>query len=385
MVEAAVSFVVIALLLEGVCRVTIWFRWRRQPKPFALPLSSLPAGIGLALVIAVGITETIASSVTRVTIAGIAGGGVLFASGWLLRYPAETGPNPVGRLLYVILPGLRWDRPLNVRHLRYAGLWAEGLGLAIVLGAPGSICTAAIGLPIMLLAAIGLEEDLDTRRYPPNRRMYVGNPALVTPRLALAVLGVAAIVFVSVGAMTRETGVFNSDADTAQTLLLSLAGAQLTFLLFVLSALAIGVQFLSTAYSWRAVQRVLVQAWPVAAACCAVFASALADVVVVSNGPDILADPRWIGAAVDGAFLLAGVVGSSLLVAVLTIRGALTAEGILARLLRSLTDGWIKAIRTEWVDREHLWTNDPFPPSWIYFNGWYGDMMRRVSESASHN
>ncbi len=267
----------------------------------------------------------------------------------------DTGRNTTWHRLLRGIADLRWEGLLRVRHLRYTGLWLEAIGIAAIAASGIGLTLAVLCFPYFLLAAAVLEEDWAIREwrarahedwpYSDSRQ-----PIMFQWRLVGIAFAASSIVALVVGFWTRELEIIKPDPQTAQTLLLSIAGAQLTFLLFVISGLLIGLQFLSTNYSWTVVDRLLRHYWLVALSGCLLVLSALADVFLVGNTGPILGHERWAATVVELSLSAALAAAALLILSVSSLRRMLAPDGIVRTLLGGLRSNWLQVRETRTGD-----------------------------------
>jgi hypothetical protein len=172
----------------------------------------------------------------------------------------------------------------------------------------------------------------------------------------------AALVYVAIGFSTREFALFNSDGETARTLLLALAGAQGTWAILALTLTLVGVQIVASSYS-PALTGVTRISPVLAASLTLLVASAAFDVILVARSGD------WIdGHAVRGATMIdLAIFSAALLLATATFTSfaslsQVSPEHVARRVLQRFDSRWLGRLPEQWPMRHHhpvAGTGDP--------------------------
>jgi len=317
MTIASVSLFAAFAALEISLRAFGW-SMSRSPRRSDYAISRytvLPASACVA-VIAVSFADRLALF-GEPTAARMAAGALLCLLALLIRYP-------------LAMPGLLpWDltrrifRVLPMLHPRYVGLLALLAGLSAILGSPLGVAASVVLLPLVVRIGLRLRPVISTAA------ILVGGPGLL---------------YLAVAFPTREVALFNSDAETARTLVLSVAGAQGTWGILAVSFTVVLLQIVASSYS-PSLTRTAGMRWPLVCALGFLASSVIYDVVVVARSGDwIVAHPERGAALVDGALLLGGVVLAAVGWAALQSMRDVAPERLMARLLEKFDRKWVSSL-----------------------------------------
>ncbi len=360
--------------LEATSRLLTYRGRRGLPGHFALPWTSIPAGLGLALVFAVGAWDVTWGWSAAPMNLGIASGITLFVLGWLLRYPAMLNPEINGNRLWDRvhreLSRLRSEGPLRVRHQRYTGLWLEAVGLSLCVGSLITIGLAAFAMPVIIIAAATLEEHSAITKWRARTQQDwpyedMRKPIFFRWQLLPWIISLPLVIGIIVGIATREIELLYADAETAQTVLLGLGGGQLVFLTFILSSVLVGVQFLASSYSWRAAE-VILRRPLLFAACAFVLLSAFVNLSLVVRSEDFIEGAPGIAihsTAFDLAAFATLLSSVTLVLALLRLGPMFTAEALMFAVLSRLRLAWVTSIQKDWRRLRVIPASDPFLPA----------------------
>jgi protein-S-isoprenylcysteine O-methyltransferase Ste14 len=291
----------------------------------------------------------------------MAAGSLLCLFALLIRYPVAMG-GPLARRFK-----LRWEyvswiwQALPMRHPRYLGLIAEAAGLAGILGSGLGVATAGFILIPAILLSVRLEERRVLADYPRSGLEYdQRESAVLRPPLSVAacLLLVPGFLYLAVAFSTRELVLFHSSQETAQVLLLSMAGAQGTWAILALSLSLVLMQIIASNYSANLAQMAALR-WPFVIGLALLGSSILYDVIVVARIDDWVGLHRARGEElVDAAFLLCVVSLAGVALAAFESTRQVTTERIMRRLLQRFDARWLQRVTNEWPSRVGQWQVD---------------------------
>lgn len=359
------ALVLISLLIatEAFSRILAWKGGARIPGEFAIPVTSLPVGLTFVLFLGAVVADLAFISLAHPAISAMASGAVLFMIGWVLRYPGKWRRVDTNSFAFIgdWVSREQWQGSLSIRHQRYLGLLLEISGLCLISLSPIGLAIALV-TPLIIVSSAQSEEDFAISRWLshgndfwPYQRMT--DPLLLRLEAFKWILPAPILVALATGFATRELQVFSADVDTAQTLLLAFAGAQGTALIFVLSALIVGMQLMGESYSWRVVRPVLLSRLSLLLTYGGVLFSILVDVAIVARSGEWLTGDDTRAALVDEAGLLAFVATSALFIAALSISSNFNAELAMAVLLRRIRPGRLESAAANWSS-SHFYTSN---------------------------
>ena len=244
----------------------------------------------------------------------------------------------------------------------YLGLFLEGAGIAAIMSSVAGMVVALTALPLYLTMASELEEQHLLRAQPASDIAWwrQRQRAIVVPvRSWVLLLALPVFVYAMVSLCTRELSIFESDLETARTLLLATAGAQGTLAILGLTAWLVTVELITSSYSAHVVPR-LWNRQSLAAAGLLV-GSILFDIFLVARSGTMMdGHPERTGALVDVAFLFAGV---AVFVAIgFAMNGVRSThpEQLMARLMDRLDAGWLSVVKHEFrLANDPIYPDDP--------------------------
>ena len=167
--ELALALLATLAVAEVIAR---WFGWRKDRSTwgrFAVGPISVFVAVAVLTVVGIALFEMLVLETSQTRVSLIAAGIQLFGAGWVIRYwtivPVALHRKPILRKGFHWLQELHWRGFLRARHPRYAGLWLEVVGFALIIGGPIAL-VASCGLAAILTLAARLEEELIELRGP---------------------------------------------------------------------------------------------------------------------------------------------------------------------------------------------------------------------------